>query len=1404
MEHEELPDDYLSPRSKVAKMLAEIDDAPTPLHSRQTSPQAAINRCFEEETASQADVAPEVTRSPKAFLSEQNALSEEDEDEDILPRKAFGRAARRMLEQRRSDAESPDCRPANASPRRLEDDNEADLYSPTSVKLATPSRGPSQPTASPGDSQNVPTTGKGLFVSPSKSDENSESDESDFLSNLATGTTKLAQVVAAKRRERLAKEAEPTKHTSGESNEEASDAHAMSDLPEANPEYSQEAPENLDVERILSDAARPTRKAGKRALLEMERETQRFARQQALAHQMKVKKKFSTSELFARFNFRQTVQQPESAPADNIAESSSSSAQNSDGAEAASGQTVPREPVSTPPSSPPTPWDTQKAMVERGALAKMVPVREDSLASLIANPMGDDEDLPDIAERMRPSQPARTLKAQPTPLNLPAHGIKTQVGKSSPTPQGHRPQSTSAQPDSDDELDIIHPMPAYLSVFDRVKPVGQGSEKHSKAIHMLKHLAQLSRDDTASARKKYAGKSIPPQVLNSHLMKMAKAKAHEAQLDRLAELKAKGVVVMTAEEQEREAEQIENLLEKARLEAQQLAKKERAAARNDSGGEDGMVASDGDDDDEDWEGASEEDADDQTSQVSDNDGLLDDAAEETEDEGEESDEENAKLSDGGEEEVVSPALPLAEDDDVLGAMNSDPESTKAGPIPRRGRKSHVIEEDDDDDDVDHPSLTTDEATPAMPALATAPDDPFAAFHVSGAKSAVDLMSPTQAFNATMQTVTQVSQSQNANSLFTFGRSSGDNIVPPPTFAPPGIDPQTGAGESQSQLVPASQVPQQTQEVRLDWETQLPETPVPAVGRAGSHMMETPDWEPSQDAGLPSPWTVARRPNLEGHVATGDAGEEYETQSTLRMRVSESPDGKVTRKRGKLVKGMRIVSDDETEVLEQDVPAQTRRTKNAFSEMRRRRLDSLNAAERAEAEKEMRSMMEEQAEESEDEYAGLGGDDTEMIAPETAEDRAMIDETHIDVDERELAKLYAQRQRVAEEEATNKLFKDLTTGALRRRQGAGWELDEDEEDVIARRRQMKQREEARKRKLLLQDENVKDLLQSGGDSKGREAFLRAMADDDDGDDPAGMPDDADENSSTPATQDDSQNTQKDAADPEPLREVSSNKRTLHGSRLESARPSAKVRRVQYDDVAFSHPTSQLQVRESLSFLLDEPDQPAFGPTSLEQGTDGEEDGGATPQSDSDDAEDDAEVDAEVARQNDGGFASNPARMEAMAMPPPPLPTDRLPASQRRTPAKATVVDRLSLKRAGSSSSHSSGRSAWSTASGAGGKVPSLLRKATSNLSAAGSTNDRGVSFSNGSANANERGVSTGSAGGSGRSQKSSLAYQARAEERKAIVERAERKRAEGRQKVAELRRRQGGSLVGGAFGSVEWE
>lgn len=1362
--------DFLTPRTKLAKELEAIDNAPTPTPKRKQSPVNEAQRSAKSTTInpfledSDDESLAQLPHASSRLASGTDASSGDDSVKDM--RRPRGGAARRMLAAQ--DNGSPPARQSlGVKSITYRDQNTSlngehdDLYDVTPVRKRISRR----PMASspPASARSV-----GLFVSPAKNTQ----DDSDGDLPAPIGGSRLADLVAKNREKRLTKEAEEKARK-----ERAASAHASADAPDNEIESSQHAPDE-NVERIMSDAVKPARKASKKALLEMERETQRMSRQMALAHQMKVKRKFTMGDFAKRFQ-KPAEQQKESGP-DNT---TSSSAPNSDGPEPAA-----KEPVSTPPSSPPTPLDRQRALVEHGALSKMKPVREETLTSL-KSMIDEDEEPPDLAQILNsPRKKKVEAEEAPQPQLEEKKGLKlARLGKNSSKP-------VQLDDSDDDNLEIIQPMPRHLRAFDNIRPSSTTFNEGSKAIQNLKHLSHIGAYVSKLA-KKGTKPSIGAPALEAQLRRKAKGQARKQQQERLEELKAKGIVVQTAEERERAQEEYEDLLEKARREATDLRKAEKAAAKE-AGVEGADAAASSDDDeyeDELGSGSEEETMGDGGA----GDGLVDDLAEE--------DEEEEKDDAANDEDTEGAASVNENCDYTIKDASEDMELDNASqttPAPRKTRNTCVVKDDDDESDFE----VEDERVEPGPIVAAADEDPFAVFNF-GNDSNDALMSPTQAFHATMQTPTQDIE-QDSMALY--------RQLPPPSTSslPPTMPEQTfedAQGESQADVVPGSQT-QETQGIEFNWQTQAPETPAPALNRGPSAPSETPGWEPTQDQGIRSPWPAARQVRREStldSVAEGD----HQTQSTVRLRISESPLPPLASapKRGRLSRRKAVAADEsENEEQQADGASQDVRQTDAFRKMARRRKEALTAAERAEAAREMKGMLEEQAEESEDEYAGLGGDD--FVAPETEQDKEMIDSSHVDVDERALAAHFAERQRQADEAETSRLYKDLTTGALRRKHANAFDLDEDEYDIAVRRRQMRQREEARKRKLLLQDENLAGLAE-GKRSKGKDAFLKAIADDD-GDDELITLSDGEEDIAAPSAQDDSQSAQcQDSS--ERQQETTGNKRRLsaeNGDSQSQDRPPAKQRRTHPTAASLSRPTSMLQIQESLSFLLDEPHEaPLAGPTALdassdldsedENASDREYDtaGAAELETSVLEADDAAAIAEEHNRFNDGGFAPDTA-----AMPPPPAPV-RAPAGQRRT--RAPVVDRLSLRREASSYSGNVGgkASAWAASSMAAKATPSLLRRATTSAMVG---NDRGVTTSNSGAGGLRREASAGSGEAGmkkGGSKKSSLAYLARAEERRGIVEAGSRRRREETERMAKLRRQEGArgwGLAGGVGGKFE--
>lgn len=315
--------------------------------------------------------------------------------------------------------------------------------------------------------------------------------------------------------------------------------------------------------------------------------------------------------------------------------------------------------------------------------------------------------------------------------------------------------------------------------------------------------------------------------------------------------------------------------------------------------------------------------------------------------------------------------------------------------------------------------------------------------------------------------------------------------------------------------------------------------------------------------------------------------------------------------------------------------------------------------------------------------------------------------------------------------------------LRRKRGAEFDLSDSDDDAEARQRR-KRREFAKMRKALLKNENVGEIAE---DPK-KLAFLRAIEDREHDEDLDFLDRPADnffrvENGMQ--EEPDSQLQQQ----PVPLEaNVGKRRRPLEDSAPDKAdmRPLPAARRT----ATAKKPATLAEIRESVSFLIEEPGSINMGPDP------------------SSSASEDEATHNEQHR--------NP----------------------RRTSPKK-IVDRLSLKRAESASTTSTTRFAFHnpTANNSGFKVPSLLRRATTTQLSANAADANGIS----TAAATERAAGGGEKGDfvrRGGTKRSSVNFYSREKERKSGVEEVERRRREGREREAKRRRSGLGGMGVSAF------
>lgn len=1131
----------------------------------------------------------------------------------------------------------------------------------------------------------------GLFMSPGpeprRSTDQISNHSSDSDSDLPadpSAPSRLQDIVNRRRAERLAreraeKEAEEERATTGQA--------PLSDL------FQDEDTRDEVTERRLTQHTRPTRKASKKALEEMNRETQRIKRNMQLTHQAKVKKRFTPQDFLSAFNRPKVTSGL--ANVSNAANITSSSPP-----PAPSSQATADKDRDTPPSSPPSADDLSK------------PAQDLSIDTLDVNM--SDEELPTLEEVMTQPRPEKVDKGK-TPIRQTPADAKRPIRKV----RVNLPKRTvlGRHVDDGDDLEIVH---NRFAMFDEV-PKMQTPE--GRTMLLLRHLAQLTNSDGKTRAKKGQKPSMTPQQLDIELRKRAREIANQERAERLAELRAKGIVVLTEEEREREQLQIEDMLGKAREEADKLRKQEKATAK--ANGEDVLGSSD--ESDEDYLGSDEE-------------GKAQAEEEDDEEEEEEIELSGSEEGDGADHDMIDNEAGEDDQDEPEETEEQAEDETPQDDEPsipraRRARRKHVVE-DDEDEDEDEDTPATQQKPQNSADLVN--DELAAAFGFGHVPTAP--MGMSQMFAGTMAD-TQDSDvaSQEQDSLDMLRHIPSAPMPTMPLFE----DSQDAVADSQMD----TQAKEPTQRVDL----QFPRSTIdPPSVNPMSQFSQIPD--PSQDVGFePDRTPLAAR-----------APAPSSTVETVMVGVPESP---IVQRRGRLLRRSEVGQQSEDEAVPSSAPIANEAPSDAFTMMRQ-------AAKRSaqpdfdKKKSNAKGMVDEQAEESEDEYAGLGGaSDDEDAGSGDEDDKQMIDETDVKVDERKLAALYAEKSRAQDEAQTSKLYKDLMSGALRRKRGGNaFELDSDEDDQLVERRRRRQREEARKRKLLLQDETLGKL----GSNDKKEAFLRAIEDRDEADDVdfldgLDVEDDVEMQDSQPHA---SQQAPDQAQGEAPLAQVSGNslKRTaedVEPSQSSQQQPRKKPSSLRRSGLAetFRKPKSLAEVRESVSFLIDEPHNDEGLPDILLSDSEHEEDTRTTAS----------------------------AAVE-----------ERAPASERRVPAKTGIIDRLTLKKQASSTvaEESSDTLAFATSSQNRGsfsfKPASLLRKATINTSFSESMPPPAL---------NREGSSSVRVGGS---KKSSINYQAREAERQVLVQRAERKREENVRKIAGLRRKAGGALgaLGGMSGGFE--
>lgn len=350
--------------------------------------------------------------------------------------------------------------------------------------------------------------------------------------------------------------------------------------------------------------------------------------------------------------------------------------------------------------------------------------------------------------------------------------------------------------------------------------------------------------------------------------------------------------------------------------------------------------------------------------------------------------------------------------------------------------------------------------------------------------------------------------------------------------------------------------------------------------------------------------------------------------------------------------------------------------------------------------------------------------------------------------------HSDREREQDEKQVEKLFRDVTTGMLRRKRGADYDLSDSDDDGEARRR-MKRRQFARMQKALFSDERISKVAENPRN----QAFLKTIED-------RGSDDEMDfifDRAASAASTAGSVTSATAAAEAT----TAGSKIVIPDSQPGAEPASVSERRAKRRQQSASgrKPSNLGEIRESLSSLLEDGTSMSVV-ADTEFGSDEENDGAH---------EDVLPGSSKESRQPDSWKWRN----------------------------NVHVVDRISLQRGNSGGHAAVGRTAFDAGLGGGPmgptgfKAPALLRRATTN-SLLSTTSSR--SSSGGGGDGNGSGFADQGKIKKNASKQSGINYFARENERRAAMAEGDKRRQAKKVRSAEGRSR----VVGGLFGAGKFE
>lgn len=963
---------------------------------------------------------PEQVTGASADSEMADADDDEDADDIVRPR---GRIASRM--QGESNAAKA---PVSAQPSRETqdvemaegdaDDNEDDDIPVRPRKLKPRQRRSKTPESTAATPRREASPG--LFVTPTKSpapaQPSSQAEESGSDGDLpALKSDRFKALVEKKRKERLAREAE-------EARKKEARAAAMEDLGDDNEDDVSDITDDEGGRKLTQTQktqTRPSRKASKKAMEEMNRETQRIQRAMQLAHEAKTKKKITKATLFERFNFNPGGKPPTTEKLQSSSRPQTPASTKSTDAD--------MKDAETPPSSPPARVEDVLGKDLNGLPSQSGAPVPGATTAHLEEGQDDDEDFPDIMDMKafarKPLDEGKAKAATPElQMQTPTKAApKRHVRVKLPPIQANK-----IYLGSDDDGDDLVVLDAYNSKIDAMfERVPKNKSKESSSLFALRRLAHLD-DPERRAYKKTDKTAMNPGELQAFLNQRAREQARLEKERRVEMLKAKGIHIQTEEERERDREQVEDMVARARREAEEIMDRERDAAKKErkAAGKDDPLAWDDSGTDDDYEepvdeddagaevelSGSEPEEDDEGMVVDDD---VDDQAEANEPEGEatpsrpsaaqalvDEDAEEDSASEGSESEKSWIDPDEEEERHRWGA--EDEETAPAFVQARRPKKTRVVISDDEDSEVEvTPKSKTQKVTftPAPKPHAVnftpgpngvSPDIPTSVLR-SANKSfipglPVDAGGPaglglTQIFAGTMDSQTAPFENSPSQPMPTF-----DNF-PDSQFSQNMANSADGM-ILDSQPIPTTQQAEKTQNGDKETQIQLDFTQSQTHGLDSllrdDISQTSPMVQPTQDGGFQN-WTPLKERFVDPPPATVETV--VPNSDELGDTAYQSP---LLHKRGRL-RRKAIVASDSEDGEDEDVfgvkPSAFNVLKDAAAKEKRRQAKEEFDRKKSKA----KDMVEEQAEESEDEYAGLGGVDGEYSDDDAASVHEMIDD-----------------------------------------------------------------------------------------------------------------------------------------------------------------------------------------------------------------------------------------------------------------------------------------------------------------------------------------------------------------------------------------------------------------------------